>query len=103
MLLQKMVWKVKVLWLPCLHYLVGISTIVSLKRTRAPTYSRPMLPLPQFGPGPMQQHGFARVVDWEIAATSADPQPDDLDPEVQLVLTDTDFTRSMWWVGGLVV
>jgi glucose-6-phosphate 1-epimerase len=51
---------------------------------------------PQFGPGKMQQHGFARNLDWEVAATSADPQPDDRDPEVQLVLTDNDYTRAMW-------
>jgi glucose-6-phosphate 1-epimerase len=51
---------------------------------------------PQFGPGAMQQHGFARNLDWELAATSADPQPDDRDPEVQLILTDNDYTRGMW-------
>lgn len=51
---------------------------------------------PQFGPGAMQQHGFARNLDWEVADTSADPQPDDRDPEVQLVLSDNDYTRAMW-------
>jgi glucose-6-phosphate 1-epimerase len=51
---------------------------------------------PQFGPGEMQQHGFARNLDWEVAATSADPQPDDRDPEVQLVLTDNEYTRKMF-------
>lgn len=51
---------------------------------------------PQFGPGAMQQHGFARNLDWEIGSTSADPQPDDRDPEVVLVLTDSDYTRKMW-------
>ncbi|MCJ1422140.1 hypothetical protein MMC29_000019 [Sticta canariensis] len=51
---------------------------------------------PQFGPGKIQQHGFARNCDWRIASTSADPQPDDRDPEVEIVLTDNDFTRSMW-------
>ena len=51
---------------------------------------------PQFGPGPIQQHGFARQVDWEIASTSADPQPDERDPEVELVLTDNDYTRKIW-------
>jgi hypothetical protein len=56
----------------------------------------PPPPAPQFGPGAMQQHGFARNVDWSIAATSADPQPDDQDPEVTLVLADSDYTRSMW-------
>lgn len=51
---------------------------------------------PQFGPGAIQQHGFARNLSWEVADTSADPQPDDRDPEVQLVLTDNDYTRKMW-------
>lgn len=52
---------------------------------------------PQFGPSDkMQQHGFARNVDWEIASTSADPQPDDRDPEVTLVLTDSEYSRKMW-------
>jgi glucose-6-phosphate 1-epimerase len=53
---------------------------------------------PQFGPGKMQQHGFARNLDWEIASTSADPQPDEKDPSVELVLTDNDYTRAMWCV-----
>lgn len=51
---------------------------------------------PQFGPGEMQQHGFARNLDWEVGSTSADPQPDDKDPEVELVLSDNDYTRKMW-------
>jgi galactose mutarotase-like enzyme len=46
----------------------------------------------------MQQHGFARNLDWEISATSADLQPDERDPSVELVLTDNDYTRGMWWV-----
>jgi glucose-6-phosphate 1-epimerase len=44
----------------------------------------------------MQQHGFARNVDWDIGATSADPQPDDRDPEVQLVLTESDYSKAIW-------
>ena len=51
---------------------------------------------PQFGPGAMQQHGFARNLDWGVAAASADAQPDERDPEVQLVLEDSDYTRAMW-------
>eukprot|EP00887_Chlorella_sp_A99_P002215 scaffold21.g2215.t1 len=51
---------------------------------------------PQFGPGALQQHGFARNVDWHVASTSADPQPDDRDPEVTLLLTDNEYTRAMW-------
>ena len=50
----------------------------------------------QFGPGAMQQHGFARNLEWEIGSTSADLQPDERDPEVELVLTDNDYTRAMW-------
>lgn len=38
---------------------------------------------PQFGPGAMQQHGFARNLTWTIASTSADPQPDERDPSVR--------------------
>lgn len=51
---------------------------------------------PQFGPGEMQQHGFARNMDWMITSTSADLQPDEKDPEVELVLVDNEVTRSMW-------
>lgn len=36
----------------------------------------------QFGPGKMQQHGFARNLDWSIASTSANPNPDLPDPTV---------------------
>ena len=46
----------------------------------------------------MQQHGFARNLDWSISSTSADPQPDDQEPEVTLLLTDNEYTRKMWWV-----
>lgn len=52
----------------------------------------------QFGPGAMQQHGFARNLPWEIASTSADLQPDERDPTVELVLVDNDYTRAMWCV-----
>lgn len=44
----------------------------------------------------MQQHGFARNLDWAVASSSADPNPDDRDPEVELVLTPSDYTRAMW-------
>ena len=50
----------------------------------------------QFGPGKIQQHGFARNLDWAIGSSSADLQPDERDPEVELVLTDNDYTRAMW-------
>ena len=45
----------------------------------------------------MQQHGFARNLDWEISTSSADLQPDDKDPSVELTITDNDYTRSMWY------
>ena len=48
----------------------------------------------------MQQHGFARNVDWSIGSTSADPQPDERDPEVTLVLTDSEYSRAMWCAQG---
>ena len=51
---------------------------------------------PQFGPGPLPQHGFARNSDWTVASTSADPNPDDADPSVELLLTDSDTTRAIW-------
>ena len=50
----------------------------------------------------MQQHGFARNLEWEIGSTSADLQPDERDPEVELVLTDNDYTRAMWYVLQLI-
>ena len=50
----------------------------------------------QFGPGAMQQHGFARNLDWEISTSSADLQPDEKDPSVELTLTDNEYTRAMW-------
>mmetsp|Transcript_2439 Transcript_2439/g.8751 ORF Transcript_2439/g.8751 Transcript_2439/m.8751 type:complete len:327 (+) Transcript_2439:100-1080(+) len=51
---------------------------------------------PQFGPGEIQQHGFARNVNWEVAAASADVNPDDPEPCLELTLTDSDYSRSMW-------
>eukprot|EP00891_Asterochloris_glomerata_P002420 jgi/Astpho2/2420/Aster-05671 len=53
---------------------------------------------PVFGPAPapMTQHGFARQSDWTVASTSADQQPDERDPEVELVLEDNEYTRGMW-------
>ena len=46
----------------------------------------------------MQQHGFARNLVWDIASTSADLQPDERDPTVELVLVDNEYTRAMWCV-----
>jgi len=46
---------------------------------------------PQFGPGAIQQHGFARNLDWEVASTEEGPNP-----TVVLRLADNDETRAMW-------
>jgi len=51
---------------------------------------------PQFGPGPLPQHGFARGADWAIGSTAADPNPDDVEPSVELILTDSEETRKIW-------
>ncbi|KAK3242333.1 hypothetical protein CYMTET_47952 [Cymbomonas tetramitiformis] len=51
---------------------------------------------PQFGPGVMQQHGFARNSMWDIISTSADVNPDYPEPAVTLKLSDNEYTRSMW-------
>ena len=51
---------------------------------------------PQFGPGAMQQHGFARNCDWEVIGTSADVNPDDPEPAVMLRLKPNEYTRAMW-------
>ena len=50
---------------------------------------------PQFGPGAMQQHGFARNLDWSIASSSADPNPDEKEPSVELMLTENKYTLKM--------
>eukprot|EP00271_Cylindrocystis_brebissonii_P014382 TRINITY_DN35729_c0_g1_i1.p1 TRINITY_DN35729_c0_g1~~TRINITY_DN35729_c0_g1_i1.p1 ORF type:complete len:359 (+),score=70.41 TRINITY_DN35729_c0_g1_i1:128-1204(+) len=46
---------------------------------------------PQFGPGVMQQHGFARNSTWDIASTSGGTTP-----SLTMKLTDNEYTRSMW-------
>lgn len=52
----------------------------------------------------MQQHGFARNLEWSIASSSANPNPDDPDPTVELVLSENDYTLKMcellWGVAG---
>eukprot|EP00967_Tisochrysis_lutea_P087354 scaffold123507_cov21-Tisochrysis_lutea.AAC.1 len=45
----------------------------------------PACALTAFGPGPMQQHGFARNLDWAVASTSANPNPDDPEPSADTV------------------
>lgn len=47
---------------------------------------------PQFGPGPMQQHGFARNMNWSIA----DSGNDEGNPVITLELKDSPYSRSMW-------
>jgi glucose-6-phosphate 1-epimerase len=43
---------------------------------------------PQFGPGPIQQHGFGRNVDWDIVATEGS--------SVTFRLTPSAYTRAIW-------
>ncbi|KAH7685976.1 Aldose 1-/Glucose-6-phosphate 1-epimerase protein [Dioscorea alata] len=47
---------------------------------------------PQFGPGPMQQHGFARNMNWSVANS------DEIEgsPNVTLELKDDSYSHSMW-------
>ncbi|KMZ75173.1 putative Aldose 1-epimerase [Zostera marina] len=47
---------------------------------------------PQFGPGAMQQHGFARNMNWSVV-DSKDSQEE---PTVTFELKDTPYSRSMW-------
>jgi glucose-6-phosphate 1-epimerase len=43
---------------------------------------------PQFGPGPIQQHGFGRNVDWDIVSTEGS--------SVTFRLTPSAYTRAIW-------
>jgi len=45
---------------------------------------------PQFGPGAIQQHGFARNVNWEVVSIADDAS------SVDLVLTPSAYTKDMW-------
>lgn len=45
---------------------------------------------------PPLQHGFARNLDWAIVSTSADANPDDPEPMLELLLTDNEYTQKMW-------
>lgn len=47
---------------------------------------------PQFGPGSMQQHGFARNVNWSFVSS----EDVDGNPAVTLELKDDEYSRSMW-------
>ena len=46
---------------------------------------------PQFGPGSMQLHGFARNLDWALTSTTGGAAP-----SVEMTLVDTPATRAMW-------
>lgn len=43
---------------------------------------------PQFGPGAIQQHGFARNLDWDIVEESAE--------KVVFALSESEYTLAMW-------
>eukprot|EP00977_Amphora_coffeiformis_P021314 scaffold9178_cov176-Amphora_coffeaeformis.AAC.10 len=43
---------------------------------------------PQFGPGEIQQHGFARNVNWSVTSQS--------DTSVTLQMEPSDYTKAMW-------
>ncbi|KAK9670200.1 hypothetical protein RND81_13G185200 [Saponaria officinalis] len=47
---------------------------------------------PQFGPGKIQQHGFARNVDWSIVESESVEDK----PTVTFELKDSPYSRSMW-------
>ncbi|KAL8473301.1 hypothetical protein ACS0TY_029549 [Phlomoides rotata] len=47
---------------------------------------------PQFGPGAIQQHGFARNMNWSVASS----ETVDGNPSVTLELKDGPYSRSMW-------
>lgn len=46
---------------------------------------------PQFGPGDIQVHGFARNVDWALTNTTEGDSP-----SIEMTLTPSDYTRAMW-------
>ena len=46
---------------------------------------------PQFGPGALQQHGFARNVHWTLASLT-----DGAEPSATLELTQGEYTLGMW-------
>ncbi|XVE82603.1 hypothetical protein DITRI_Ditri16bG0018600 [Diplodiscus trichospermus] len=47
---------------------------------------------PQFGPGPMQQHGFARNMDWSLVES----KNVEGNPTLTLELKDGPYSRAMW-------
>jgi hypothetical protein len=71
--------------IPTLRTVGGLRGHVRLAPTPAAGGSPSPCCAAQFGPGAIQQHGFARNLEWGVASTSADYNPDDKDPEVELV------------------
>lgn len=51
---------------------------------------------PIFGPGSMQQHGFARNQAWSVLSSSGDVNPDYPEPSVTLRLSETAYSLAMW-------
>ncbi|CAN1814074.1 Putative glucose-6-phosphate 1-epimerase [Linum perenne] len=51
---------------------------------------------PQFGPGAIQQHGFARNMDWSVVESEENVEGD---PVVTLELKDAPYSRAMWDFG----
>jgi len=47
---------------------------------------------PQFGPGKLPSHGFARVTEWEVGTSRMTPES----ASVVLLLTDSEQTREAW-------
>ena len=47
---------------------------------------------PQFGPGDIQVHGFARNVDWALTGMKCDGD----DATIEMTLTPNDYTKAMW-------
>ncbi|XP_057542877.1 putative glucose-6-phosphate 1-epimerase [Amaranthus tricolor] len=47
---------------------------------------------PQFGPGKIQQHGFARNVDWSLVGSENSEEK----PVVTFELKDNSYSRAMW-------
>lgn len=43
---------------------------------------------PQFGPGEIQQHGFARNVNWDVVSST--------ETSVELEMLPSDYTKAMW-------
>jgi len=49
---------------------------------------------PQFGPGPLKQHGFARLLKWSVVGQNVDTQNGDV--SIALSLDANEQTRKVW-------